>query len=435
MSQLPADRRLHSFFREGPTTLSRQVSQAVMDDVRRTRQVGGRGLPRNVLRFAPLVAAAAVIAIMAVALTLNGGARPQPNVGTSAPPIPPSPQPASQGWPASLGYPPEPGLRYGWPGTPSTNILTFILPDGWTAEIDRFLHGDGVTLEFSGGLDTFYVPGRVQEVDPEEVTIAGYPGFLYELPARPDGTRIREWMLNIDGRWVNIDLEISVSALDVDEAMNLLESIRSIGASPATSGLWEGPVRTVAGPMQTVLMTAVSGTEGEGQWFGYPDGEDAAGPFVDITEIEHNGRGQRYWRLLLATAPPKAVDLDPSRTVISYGLTFDRDADGVADHVVGISNDMPTPGEYRVWVTDLETGTTEEQLGPPYGFPVEFAHPDESQDFASLESPMMRFWFLTGSSRGLGPANFYAWASVSLNGEIVAWDYAPDFGWLAVPSE
>ena len=36
-------------------------------------------------------------------------------------------------------------------------------------------------------------------------------------------------------------------------------------------------------------------------------------------------------------------------------------------------------GAFHVWVTDLATGETDENIGPSYGFPIEFAHPDEQR--------------------------------------------------------
>jgi hypothetical protein len=139
---------------------------------------------------------------------------------------------------------------------------------------------------------------------------------------------------------------------------------------------------------------------------------------------------------MLAGAPPHAATLDPSHTVISYGLAFETTGDDVPDYVVGISNDASPSGGYRVWVTDLASGVTDEQIGPPYGYPIEFAHPDE----ASSEDPhgrpqTMMFTFLTGSAPpGINAGTrFYAWASVEEDDEVVAWDYAPDGGWVGSP--
>ena len=112
---------------------------------------------------------------------------------------------------------------------------------------------------------------------------------------------------------------------------------------------------------------------------------------------------------------------------------FETTGDGVPDYVVGISNDAPRAGDFRVWVTDLVTGTTQSRSGPPYGYPVEFGHPDEWREGDPLATTIM-FTFLT-STGTLPPgidldARYYAWASQTENGQVVAWDYAPDFGWL-----
>ena len=48
----------------------------------------------------------------------------------------------------------------------------------------------------------------------------------------------------------------------------------------------------------------------------------------------------------------------------------------------------------------------------------------------------MSFWFLDGAPSFLdvGPdARYYAWSSYSKDGSVVAWDYAPNFGWLEPP--
>jgi hypothetical protein len=162
-----------------------------------------------------------------------------------------------------------------------------------------------------------------------------------------------------------------------------------------------------------------------------PDEGDAALAYADIERATVDNASQPHWRLSLAASPPEAATLDPASTVISYGLAFETTGDGAADYVVGISNDGSTPGDFLVWVTDLATGTTEEQDGPPYGFPVEFAHPDEGGGAGML------FTFL-GGSRPPGvtlSTPFYAWTSVEEDGEVVAWDYAPDEGWIGAPAE
>jgi hypothetical protein len=125
-----------------------------------------------------------------------------------------------------------------------------------------------------------------------------------------------------------------------------------------------------------------------------------------------------------------------AQTLISYGLVFETTGDGVADYVVGINNDAPRRGDFRVWVSDVATGQTEEQIGPPYGFPVEFSHPDEAQPAEGALGPAtVVFTFLGDSSPPglIARSPFYAWAAIAAGHEVVAWDYAPDASWL-IPS-
>jgi hypothetical protein len=200
--------------------------------------------------------------------------------------------------------------------------------------------------------------------------------------------------------------------------------------SRAAVAAWTGPVRPPSAAVATM------GPDGSGGFRSTLDERDAAREYVDIEQVSVDFPSQPHWRLSLAAAPPKATTLDATRTVISYGLTFETTGDDAADYVVGISNEASTAGDFRVWVTDLATGATEEQVGPPYGFPVEFAHPDERgpEDQAT---PVMVFTFL-GGTRPAGvtmSTRFYAWASVEEDGTAVAWDYAPDAGWLGAPPE
>lgn len=110
-----------------------------------------------------------------------------------------------------------------------------------------------------------------------------------------------------------------------------------------------------------------------------------------------------------------------------------RPGDGVADYLIGIDNDAPQRGDFHVWVTDLATGVTDEQIGPPYGYPIEFSHPDEWASGDINNPRTLVLTFLGGS----GPADlnpetvrFYAWASATRDGEVFATDYAPDTGWM-----
>ena len=132
--------------------------------------------------------------------------------------------------------------------------------------------------------------------------------------------------------------------------------------------------------------------------------------------------------LTLGAQPPLASSLDPDEALIQYGLVFDTNADGVPDYELGIDNSVGG-GSFRTWLTDLGLDQTKEQMGPPYGVPFEFAHPDEGG------TRTMMFEFLYGR-RPFPVADgyrYYAWSSYAENGGVVAWDYAPDFGWLGLP--
>lgn len=152
--------------------------------------------------------------------------------------------------------------------------------------------------------------------------------------------------------------------------------------------------------------------------------------WVDITRVGTNDINAGGWTIELAARPPNAEDRQPG-LLIAYGLVLDTTGDGVADYVVGIDNDAPGRGTFHVWVTYLATGETDEQIGPPYGFPIEFSHPDERGS-----GPFMHFTFLPGSAPadlGPTPVRWYAWASAAKSGEVFASDYAPDAGWITRP--
>jgi hypothetical protein len=61
----------------------------------------------------------------------------------------------------------------------------------------------------------------------------------------------------------------------------------------------------------------------------------------------------------------------------------DADGDRDPDCHIGISDDARQPrgdrksrvAVYRVWVTNLHDDTTDDPVGPPYGYPVEFQPP------------------------------------------------------------
>jgi hypothetical protein len=191
--------------------------------------------------------------------------------------------------------------------------------------------------------------------------------------------------------------------------------------APTPRAVWTGPLRTDADG-DVIAMTEYSGRYID------RDPEDAADPWADIAEVGRGISGPTYWNIEFAEPPPDWEEIDPAETVIAYGVVLETTGDGIADYVIGIDNDTPRQGDYRTWVTNVATGETDEQLGPPYGYPVEFVHPDEHR-----EDPFMRFWFLPNSGPSGatgGAAGYYMWASVTQGDEVIAWDYAPDGAWL-----
>jgi hypothetical protein len=192
---------------------------------------------------------------------------------------------------------------------------------------------------------------------------------------------------------------------------------------------WTGPLRPEAATMPRIVMQGPSdGT------FNWSDGRDTSVSWIDIGEVRAGSSFRRLqWGMELSGAPPRASTLDPTERLIEYGVVLDAEGDGVADCLIGISNDAPERGDFRVWVTNLSTGTSDEQIGPGYGKPIDFSHPDEQ----SSKPRSMEFFFLFGSATPCelpaGTVRFYAWASVTDAGQVIAWDYAPDAAWLVAP--
>ena len=136
--------------------------------------------------------------------------------------------------------------------------------------------------------------------------------------------------------------------------------------------------------------------------------------------------------------------MDPTEQWIAYGVVTDEDRDGVPDWRYGIDN-MPADAAEkgpprRGWRTNLHTGQTE--AGPEHGDPVwlngggfKSGLPPESAGF--WPDAIFRFG---GANETAGKGSvpwgfeldmpFYTWASVIVNGRVVATDYAPDTGWL-----
>ena len=145
--------------------------------------------------------------------------------------------------------------------------------------------------------------------------------------------------------------------------------------------------------------------------------------------------GREFIIDLASNVPPLVA---PSDQWIAYGVVVDDDRDGIPDRRFGIDNIPATaPGkdQHRAWITDLHIGRTVTAVGPGYGavgdtyfdtfFPGEWTGIGARLGFGAD---------LTGGGSIPGLVDpFYVWASVIVDGRVVATDYAPDDGWLVEP--
>jgi hypothetical protein len=172
-------------------------------------------------------------------------------------------------------------------------------------------------------------------------------------------------------------------------------------------------------------------------------GSDAY-PCIDIRWVMAN---TSEVRLKLESSQPV---VDPADAWIAYGVVTDDDRDGVPDWRYGIDN-MPADAAdggppVRAWRTDLHTGRTE--AGPEHDEAVRSAYGEGTARGRAPRSVYPRYGseagFLFGGTfeTTQGPSRwgfemdvpFYAWASVIVDGRVVATDYAPDAGWLVAAS-
>jgi hypothetical protein len=176
------------------------------------------------------------------------------------------------------------------------------------------------------------------------------------------------------------------------------------------------------------------------------DNGSTAHPCVDISWVMADTSEVQL--KLVAKPPPwscpethECTWLDPTEQWIAYGIVTDEDRDGVPDWRYGIDN-MPADAvekgiPRRGWRTNLHTGQTE--AGPGQG---EFLNGGGFQSGLSNDSAdwepdaEFRFGGARETTQGMQPWGleldmpFYTWASVIVNGRVVATDYAPDSGWL-----
>jgi hypothetical protein len=194
---------------------------------------------------------------------------------------------------------------------------------------------------------------------------------------------------------------------------------------------WPGPVRPEPAGGAIVVMLQENADEVIPDPLG--DAGSAAYPWVDIRELQG---GAARIIIELAAGPPLVA---PVEQWIAYGVVVDDDRDGIADRRIGMDN-IPggAPGEFggqRQWITDLHTGTTLTRSNP------------EGLGASHFEAyyPGSAPYTPTGAMLGFGgecPSGcdkpglvgpFYVWASVIVDGRVVATDSAPDDGWLQEP--
>jgi len=200
--------------------------------------------------------------------------------------------------------------------------------------------------------------------------------------------------------------------------------------TPLTVVEWLGPVRPDGRGM--LVHPMAQHPTGEELWY-WSDGRDAASGWVDITHLTTRDPA-RNWSLELTAQPPGLDALAAANQILAYGVVLETTGDDVADWLIGIDNDAPD-GDFRQWITDLSTGQTNEHVGAPYGgMPFfDFSHPSEGEPDPARPRPMS-FFFLGDAGRWGTSIRFYAWASLTRAGEVIAWDYAPDATWVVVPA-
>jgi hypothetical protein len=195
---------------------------------------------------------------------------------------------------------------------------------------------------------------------------------------------------------------------------------------PSAEATWPGPLR------ENGTRAVVFGHRDPATANGIlaPDAADVGLGAIDIRSIRIGEVGSNdRWVIDLQRQPPDASTLAAAHRIVEYGVIIDGDGDRVADCEIGINNDAPKAGDYRVWVKNLRSGVTHQQVGGPYGYPIDFGY----------YKRQFTFFFLAEAPTRCGPisasANFYAWSSLSEQGQVTAWDYAPDNAWLAMRQE
>jgi hypothetical protein len=209
------------------------------------------------------------------------------------------------------------------------------------------------------------------------------------------------------------------------------------GDSPPAPEVADGPLAWT-GPVRQELANAGVETMGSGEdaSLTWSEAPDTAPGWADITRIGIIPDFQN-WRLELGLEHPRRDALSRADQVLGFGFVMDTNADGVADYVVGIDNDADAPA-VRVWLTNLATGETDENSTGPYGDPFDFSTTLEGDPVAGdpPRPPGASFFnvgFAPPELFDFETTRFYAWTSLTEDGGVLAWDYAPDRAWLGAP--
>lgn len=202
--------------------------------------------------------------------------------------------------------------------------------------------------------------------------------------------------------------------------------------APALPLRWVGPVPIATRGWPTVPLRSPRHDPFNVAW---PDGNDAETPWVDITGVRYRFDDLRSWFVTLEESPPRGPELSRKGQVLTFGIVLDTTGDGLPDRLGALNNTAPDLEDFRVWVTNLATGETETRIGPPYGFPMEFRHPDEGSG-GMFDARTVWMTFLGPEpDRGERHPGFYVFATLSEGGQVVAWDTAPNVGWAVVPAD
>ena len=134
---------------------------------------------------------------------------------------------------------------------------------------------------------------------------------------------------------------------------------------------------------------------------------------------------------------PVAGEATPTPEVewISYGIVVDRDGDGSPDGQVGLDN-IPG-GFFRAWYTEPFTGDTKSYLGSNGTADGAYGESEMPMADGGTRPGRGYLWISPGLAGSIDNrhGNFYLWAALIRDGQLVSVDYAPDVGWLAVPEK